>query len=375
MTPSWARGLLCQVVRPTMATLAVASAAFGQPTADAPAPESSVDQQNQQPPQAERHQHEAQRNPGHQHEREMDHQHEVQQAEPQNEDRMPDHGNQHEGEAQNGHAIHPQPSMEHDHSVQHAEAATGMGAAAHDDTSSEGEHVAPDPPQHAMPAMPYREMAAMMQMDDTERVGRILLDQFEWRHSGKEDAALWELEGWYGGDYNKLWVKSEGERVNGATEDTRVELLWNRVISGWWSAQAGAREDVAAGPSRTWAAVGVQGLAPYWFDVEATLYVADAGRTAARLKTEYDLLLTQRLIVQPEGEINIYGKADPPRQIGSGVSDLNLGIRLRYELRREIAPYVGITWRKLFGGTADQARAVGRDASDVQLALGVRAWW
>ena len=139
--------------------------------------------------------------------------------------------------------------------------------------------------------------------------------------------------------------------------------------------QAGAREDFASGPPRTWAAVGVQGLAPYWFNVEATFYVGDSGRTAARIKAEYDLLLTQRLIVQPEAEVNLYGKSDPARRIGSGVSDLDAGIRVRYEFRRELAPYVGVAWRRLFGGTADQARASGGGTSDVQLVAGVRAWF
>lgn len=245
----------------------------------------------------------------------------------------------------------------------------------HEETSSEAQHVAPEPPQHPMPAMPYRQMAEMMQMDDRERLGQVLLDQFEWRRSGEGSAGVWEAEGWYGGDYNKLWIKTEGERIRGSTQDARVDVLWNRLISRWWSLQAGAREDFANGPPRTWAAAGVQGLAPYWFDVEATLYAGEAGRTAARFKAEYDLLFTQRLIVQPEAEINLYGKADPARQIGSGVSDLDLGIRVRYEFRREFAPYIGVTWRRLFGGTAAQARAAGGGTSDVQGVAGLRVWF
>jgi copper resistance protein B len=215
----------------------------------------------------------------------------------------------------------------------------------------------------------------MMQMYDTERVGQVLLDQFEWRNTHEGAAAVWEAQGGYGGDYSKLWVKTEGERVHGSTQDARVELLWDRIVSRWWNLQAGARQDFGAGPGRTWAALGVEGLAPYWFNVEATFYVGEQGRTAARFKTEYDILLTQRLILQPEAEANLYGKSDPARQIGSGLSDLDLGIRLRYEFRREFAPYVGVSWKKFFGATADQVRSAGGSASDVQLLAGVRVWF
>jgi copper resistance protein B len=218
-------------------------------------------------------------------------------------------------------------------------------------------------------------MAAMMQMDDTRSLGKVLFDQLEWRHTAEGSAAVWDAQGWYGGDYNKLWIRSEGERVGGKTHDARADVLWDRNIARWWSLQAGARQDFGEGPSRTWAALGVQGLAPYWFDVEATFYVGEEGRTAARLRTECDLLLTQRLILQPEAELNAYGKADPARQIGSGVSDLDLGLRLRYEFRREFAPYVGVSWRKLFGETADQARSAGAGASDVQFLAGLRIWF
>lgn len=223
--------------------------------------------------------------------------------------------------------------------------------------------------------MPYRQMAAMMQMDDTARTGMVLLDQLEWRDSAEGSAAVWEAEGWYGGDYDKVWLRTEGERVDGTTQNARADLLWDRVVARWWSVQAGAREDFGQGPARTWAAIGVQGLAPYWFNTEATFYVGDAGRTAFRLKMEYELLLTQRLILQPEGEANLYGKSDPARQLGSGLSDLEIGLRLRYEVRRQFAPYVGLVWSRNFGGTAAFVREAGGSARDVQLVAGVRAWF
>lgn len=221
--------------------------------------------------------------------------------------------------------------------------------------------------------MPYGQMATMMQMNDAARTGMVLVDQLEWRDPAEGSAAVWEGEGWYGGDYDKVWLRTEGERVGGETQNAWVELLWDRVVARWWSLQAGARQDFGQGPARTWAAIGVQGLAPYWFDTEATFYVGDAGRTAFRLKMEYELLLTQRLILQPEGEANVYGKSDPARQLGSGLSDLEIGLRLRYEVRRQFAPYVGVVWSRNFGETADLVRAAGGSASEVQFVAGVRA--
>jgi copper resistance protein B len=251
--------------------------------------------------------------------------------------------------------------------------APGDGGDESETTQSEQEHVAPDPPQHVMGAMPYKAMTGMMQMDDTAQVGKVLVDQFEWlAHS---NAAVWDAQAWYGDDYNKVWIKTEGERTPGRTQDARVELTWDRIVARWWSVQAGARHDFGEGPPRTWAAIGVEGLAPYWFDVEATFYVAEAGRTAVRLKAEYDLLFTQRLILQPQAEANLYGRDDRERNLGSGISDLEVGLRLRYEIRREIAPYLGLTWQKRFGRTADFARAAGEDSNDVRIAAGIRFWF
>lgn len=151
--------------------------------------------------------------------------------------------------------------------------------------------------------------------------------------------------------------------------------LWDRIVSRWWNLQAGVRHDFGEGPSRDWVAVGVQGLAPYFFDVEATAYLGDSGRTAARFSAEYDLLFTQRLVLQPQFEVNLYGKDDPANRIGSGLSNLELALRLRYEFRREFAPYVGLVWTRRFGNTADFARAAGEDASDVQFLAGLRVWF
>jgi copper resistance protein B len=244
-----------------------------------------------------------------------------------------------------------------------------------DAKQSEREHVPPDPPKQEVKPMTYRQMAAMMTMDDRAPFGKVILDRIEWRDASGGSLLDWDGSAWYGGDYNKLWFKSEGERRNGTTEDVRNELLWDRVFSRWWSVQAGIRQDSGEGPSRTWAAFGVQGLAHYFFQVEATAYVGDGGRTSARVSGEYDMLITQRLILQPEAEINLYGKDDPERGIGSGVSDLEVALRLRYEIRREFAPYVGLVWSRRFGRSADLARTAGDDPNDLQLLAGLRAWF
>jgi copper resistance protein B len=254
--------------------------------------------------------------------------------------------------------------------------------------------------------MSYREMANTMQMDDTARFGKVMFDQLEWRDGGAgEGRAAWDAQGYYGGDYNKLWIKTEGKYASGGRDptgasgaggasgatgaggrgatgpngsgirDADVEVLWNRVISAWWNVQAGGRQDFGPGQSRTWAAVGLQGLAPQWFETEATVYASDEGRTAARLKAQYDLLLTQRLVLQPFAEANLYGRSDPAHHIGSGLSDLEISIRLRYEVRREFAPYLGLVWLRRFGGTADLARSAGGDASDLELVAGLRVWF
>jgi copper resistance protein B len=242
-------------------------------------------------------------------------------------------------------------------------------------SENESQHVPPEPPTKTMPDMPYRAMVEMMEMDDTAPVGKVLLDRLEWRGGSGTNGGAWDGYAWYGGDYNKLWFKTEGERVQGRTEDARAELLWDRIVTRWWSLQLGARQNFGAGPPRRWAAAGVQGLAPQWFDIEATLYVGDNGRTAARFQAQYELLFTQRLILQPELEMNLYSKGDPQRGLGPGLSGLELGLRLRYEIRREVAPYIGVNWNRAFGETADFRRRDGEGIGAARGVAGVRVWF
>ena len=205
--------------------------------------------------------------------------------------------------------------------------------------------------------------------------GMLRMDQLEAFHGSDGKGQSWEAQAWYGTDENKLWLRTEGERSGGKLADGDLEVFWNHNIATFWSTQLGGRQDLGTGPKRTWAAFGVQGLAPYWFELEATAYVGASGRTAARLRAEYELLFTQRLILQPEAEINLYGKNDPQRRIGSGISDVQFGLRLRYEIRRQFAPYIGVNWVRRVGTSADYARRDHQPVLDRQIVAGVRIWF
>ena len=267
------------------------------------------------------------------------------------------------------------PTQEPDHSTHGTSGKQATALEQAGPTESERRHVPPDPPQHTMGEMTNHQMIEMMAMDDTSSVGTLMLDQFEWRKIDRQDVLGLEANAWYGNDYNKAWFKAEGEVISGDYEG-RTELLWDRVVSRWFNVQAGVRHDVAEeGPSRSWLALGVQGLAPYWFEIEATAYVGDEGRTALRFSGEYEVLLTQRLILQPEIDVDVYGKDDPRNGIGSGLSEAEIALRLRYEIRREFAPYFGIVWSQRFGDTADFARAEGQRKGEVQFAAGLRVWF
>lgn len=195
-----------------------------------------------------------------------------------------------------------------------------------------------------------------MAMGDDPRLATLHVDRLEAVHTSRGNGQQWDLQGGYGNSRDKLWLRSEGERSGGRLEAADVELLWQHAVAAFWDTQLGVRTDTGPGPGRQWVAFGVQGLAPYWFELEATGYVGPAGRTAARLRADYELLFTQRVVLQPELELNAYGKADPARRLGSGLSDVALGLRLRYEIRREVAPYLGGVWTRRFASTADDDR-------------------
>jgi copper resistance protein B len=232
-------------------------------------------------------------------------------------------------------------------------------------------HIAPPPAAQPMPPMSMQEMDRVMDMHDDPLLGMFKLDQFERAHGDDAYATSWEAEGWIGRDFNKLWLRTEGEHEDGVT-DARIEAFWDHAFASFWDWQLGVRHDFGSGSPRSWAAFGVQGLAPYWFEIEASAYVGEQGRTAIRLRAEYELLLTQRLILQPELETNLYGKSDPARDVTDGLSDFEFGLRLRYEIRREFAPYVGVLWVRRLG---DSGALTTRAGSDTQLVVGLRVWF
>ena len=209
----------------------------------------------------------------------------------------------------------------------------------------------------------------------TRNFGLVQLEKLETWDSGDGSGLLWEGQGWYGGDLNKLWLRTEGERVDNSTEAADVEVLYGRSVARWWEVVAGVRHDFEPGSSQSWAAIGVTGLAPQKFAIKATAYLGDAGRTALRFEAEYELLLTNRLIAQPLLELNLLGKADPDRGLGSGVTAAEIGIRLRYEVTRQFAPYVGVVYERAYGETADFRRSDGEDVDDTRVVAGVRAWF
>ena len=202
-----------------------------------------------------------------------------------------------------------------------------------------------------------------------------MADRAEYRARARGDGYLWDAQGWYGGDIDKLWLKSEGEASFGEPiEQAEVQALWSHAIAPFFDLQAGVRHDFA-GPGRTYAVIGVQGLARYRFDVDAAAFVSTKGELTARIEAELDQRITQRLIAQPRIEVNLSAQDIPELGIGAGLDRAELGIRLRYEIRREFAPYIGIEQEWRVGRSADFARARGNDPSVTNVVVGVRLWF
>lgn len=220
---------------------------------------------------------------------------------------------------------------------------------------------------------------AVAQVMDQARYLYILADNFEQAPGLSGRPVRLEGDAWYGGIYNRLWMKVDADAdTRGGEGEIQAQALFSRMISPYFDVQVGGRIDAAWGDgiqSRTHLAVGVQGLAPYWFEVESTLFVSQAGDVSGTLKASYDLLFTQRLILEPDVEITASVQDQPEWGVASGVNDAQLGVRLRYEIRREFAPYVGWLWRRSFGGTADLRRAAGAPWKQGSLVAGVRMWY
>ncbi|MET3930017.1 copper resistance protein B [Lysobacter sp. OAE881] len=208
-----------------------------------------------------------------------------------------------------------------------------------------------------------------------ERNSFVIFDRLEAVDLDHGRGEAWEAQAWIGSDLNRLLLRSEGERERGHTEAADLEVLYGRSVTPWWDVVAGLKHDFKPGRSRDWAAFGVQGLAPYKFEVSATAYLGESGATAATVEAEYEVLLTNRLILQPRVEVEAFGKDDPTRGIGSGLSTVEAGLRLRYEFTRRFAPYIGVAWERAYGGTADHRRDDGEAVEDTHLVAGVRLWF
>ncbi len=212
-------------------------------------------------------------------------------------------------------------------------------------------------------------------MEDDPVELKLMLNSFEVGRVDNTNVTSWEGGLWIGKDLNKLWIMSEGERAAGETEGSENRLLYSRAISPFWDLQAGLRHDTVPGESRNYANIGIHGLAPYYFETDANISFGENEQVKLNARLEYEMMLTQKLVLSPEIEFNAYAKDDAAMGVASGLSNIGAGLRLRYEIKREFAPYIGINWGKKFGGTADLATADGGDASETMFVVGVRAWY
>ena len=216
--------------------------------------------------------------------------------------------------------------------------------------------------------------------EDHRNFGYLLVDRLEYRDDEGPNHLLWDAQGWYGGDYRRLWLKTEGERpVSDSNGEVELQALYGQLVAPYWDVQAGVRYDRALGSGRdrdrAFGVLGIQGTAPYRFETDTALFVSEDGDLSLRAEFEYELLLTQRLVLQPRVEINAAAQRVRSWGVGSGVNDVQLGLRLRYEIRREFAPYVGVEWTRKLGDTADIARDEGEEVSVPTLVAGLRLWF
>lgn len=226
----------------------------------------------------------------------------------------------------------------------------------------------------------YRHMSGWEETDEIV-FSKIISDQLEYRDNDNSgDTLRWDIQGWRGTDYKKLWVKFEGEdEVSANAGDLELQALYSRSVAPFWDLQIGGRFDRAynsdVSNNRFLAVIGFQGLAPYWFELEPALFLSEDGDVSARITGIYDLLFSQRLVLQPRFEVNVAGSEVRDFGVGSGLNDVQLGLRLHYEIRREFAPYIGVSWKRQFGNTADLTRAEGGDVDNLAFLAGFRVWF
>lgn len=294
------------------------------------------------------------------------------------------------GAAHNGHGAPSFPAPAHDPHAGHAAGThqePGNPRDGHPVTSPSAPPVAPPPPEalrgpdHAADLVHGREAMEGSRQELAAGHGgmtshKLLLDRLEAQlHDGK-DGYAWSADFWYGGDTDRLWIKSEGGgALGGDLDSVEVQGLWSHAIDPWFDLQVGVRQDFAAGPDRTHLVLGMEGLAPYWFDVEAAAFLSSKGDLTVRMEGDYDLRITQKLIFQPRAEVNLAAQDVPELSIGSGFSTAEIGARLRYELQPRFAPYVGIEYQRAFGDTREFRRARGDDEGGWSFLAGLRGWF
>ncbi len=243
--------------------------------------------------------------------------------------------------------------------------------------------VQPMAPSPASPVAPLTDAdrravyrgGALHDMGDTELHSYFVFDQLEWQHRAAGGTLNWNGNGWIGGDLDRLWLRTEGSRVGSRLEDAEVQALWGHSITPWWDLVAGVRHDFRPSAAQTWLAFGIQGLALYNFESEVTAFVGQRGQASLRVEGRYDLLITNRLILQPSLEANLFAKDDAARGQGAGLGDTSLGLRLRYEVDRQFAPYLGISWDRSYGNSARTVVREGGRRSELSVLAGVRVWF
>jgi len=242
-----------------------------------------------------------------------------------------------------------------------------------------GKGAAPPPPgdNYADRTYPADQMAharmAMMDEEGGASAYQLLFNLAELQVQDGHAGYRWDGEGWFGGDINRFTVKSEGEGTAAdGVEEAEIQALYSRAIGPTFNLQAGIRHDFQPTPDSTYATLGFEGLAPYQFEVEGAVFLSTRGDLLGRLEGYYDEQITQRLVLQPRVELNFAAQNVPENKLGAGLTDAELGLRLRYELQRGFAPYVGVSWERKTGDTARLARADGEDAGGPALVVGIR---
>ena len=209
--------------------------------------------------------------------------------------------------------------------------------------------------------------------------GQILFDRIEYNIENK-NSLDYEITGWYGGDYRRIWIELEGEHNTSKNEGEieKFDILYGKLISPFWDIRGGIGYTGSYGDNgsnRTMALIGLKGLAPYFFEIDTNLRITSKGEVYGDFEAEYDLLFTQRLILQPRIDTTFSFSKIEELGIGTGINNIKVGFRLRYEIKREFAPYVGLNWAKLFGQTKTFAKDEGNPTDYLDLFIGIRMWF